>query len=430
MRGRPVVAMAGLSALFCAVLSLFGGTDGDAPRPPADPALREEIKSLVGDLGHSDHGVRATAAARLAEIGPDAVWALVPAAESEDTEIRLRAGELLERMAWVSPGKRREIDRLVGLLKTTRDPRVAAHTFRTLEGMGSGARGILKDLFSGGKADPGEFELTVLPEKTTIACGTPAKARVCLRNTGKRPLWIRPSAFFPCRDSGEADNAFHLFFQNLQQAGAFDLLCVAPGESFEQDVTLESSQTLEAGPFRLSVLYDTTAGRGGPRPGSAAFDARIRAQGEDPDREIIHRATRLRARAEAGPLYALPSLDQAPGSPAVDIVLAARETASGSPLSFDLILTGEEPDDGTPGFRCWAALLDEKGEVAAMRTFETGPPAALQAPGRGETTGVKGVLPQDVPPGRYRLVAGFTDGDPAEGRTWRSVSMPVPVTIK
>ena len=62
-----------------------------------------------------------------------------------------------------------------------------------------------------------------------------------------------------------------------------------------------------------------------------------------------------------------------------------------------------------PGDGFWAALLDEKGEVAGMTCIRS----LAAAPGRtvilkkGDVLRMKGAIPATVSPGSYTLVAGF-----------------------
>lgn len=445
MRARLVWA----SFLFAPSLSLAGGGAG-LPRPPADPARRAQVEALVRDLGDPDHAVREAAGRRLEGIGADAAWALAAALESDDSEVRQGAKRLLDAIGWVSPSDQREIDRLVGLLKTTRDREAASRAFNALQGMGKGALDRLKGLFP----DEGRLELAVRLEETTFTSGSPLEMKFALKNTGSDLLWINPDMvqFFP-RWEGEPDDApldprmmgSFLRQQLAKEMNAlaggkprepvsFDLLCVAPGEALEWSVTVPGSSFSRPGRFRLIARYET---------------AGIPCQ----DDRAAPGATPLRAEASAPPAFMLPPLDGTTGGLRMELVPTNPEAASGDPFRFEVVLKGEKgagiPLDLPPGRVLgnpfWAALVAEDGAVVAMKTHppreKTAPPHLL---GKGETLRLEGELPQAAPPGRYRLVAGYAgrsltdgfgrlfgmEGDPAKGWTGESVSPSVPVVVK
>ncbi len=463
MRLLPVILACGLA--FPA-LSAPASADSGTPSPPADPALRAEIETLVRNLGHPELERREEAGRRLAGIGPEAAWALVSASESGEPEVRLRARELLDGMAWIRADQREEIDRLIGVLETTRDRQAASRAFDLLNGMGKGARKRLEALFPDGVADPGALELSVRLETTTLTREKPSGFRVVFRNGGKAPLWIDPDAlqYFPKWEDDPADAARdaevmgavvkgQIMKEALVAAGGrgpgaptFRSLCLAPGETLEQDVSLPGNASTRVGPFRLAVRYDTTA-------------AQDRLPDADPGDGFTPPVQRLLAEAETGPAWMLPSLDRKESGLKMELVPAERETASGTPLVFDLVLTGENnrpgirldlPPGRAPGLCFWAALLAEDGTVAAMKAYrhDAGSGTARILGKKGEPVRLTAELPQDVPPGRYRLVAGYSGarlesgfarlfggkigGGTETGKAWtgESVAPPVPVTIR
>ena len=75
---------------------------------PAD----DEIEALIRQLGDPDYGRRETAAARLDALGAAAVDHLLAAAEtSDDLEVALRAGWLVETIPLDNPADTAEIGR-------------------------------------------------------------------------------------------------------------------------------------------------------------------------------------------------------------------------------------------------------------------------------------------------------------------------------
>lgn len=447
--------------------TLLGGPEPDSPQPPADPALRAEIERLVRDLGHSDYARREEATKRLEAIGADAVWALAPAAEGDDAEARLRAKDLLAKIAWVSPAERKEIDRLVGILKTTRNPEVASKAFSQIKEMGNGARKILRGLFPDREAAPGDVELTVALEQKTVERGKPVGAKVRLKNAGKKPLWIRPDDLLPMpkwEETGPFPANGQLFgvvralkfnLGDLLEEEPFDLLHLEPGESYETQVMLDGIETALLGRFRLAVQYDT---RKRNEQAVAGIAIQLRAVAEpaqapqaDPEMEVPTSPTRVQIEAEAGPVYVLPPLDPSAGPLSVGLGLDRAEAERGKPLPFRLVLKTESPDgvpialpqDGGPGRNFWAALLDEKGDVAAMKVYRAAAGEAPRTLKPGEAVTLRGEIPLDVAPGRYRLVAGYAGSQgmpeamvmqvvrPANpGWTGDAVAPAVPVTVK
>lgn len=428
-RTTLIAAHALLGAAF-----LFGGPESDSPQPPADPALRAEIEALVKDLGHADYARREGATKRLEAIGADAVWALTSAADSDDAEARLRAKELLAKIAWVSPAERKEIDRLVGILKTTRNPEVASKTFTQIKEMGNGARKMLRSLFPERTAAPGDVELSVTLDRTTVERGKPVGAKVRLKNAGKEPLWIRPDDLLPMpkwEETGPFPANGQLFgvvralkfnLGDLLEEEPFGLLHLAPGEAFETQVMLDDVETARLGRFQFAVHYDTREQNQGAMA-AAGIAIQLRAVAEpaqapqaDPEMEVPTSPTRVQIEAEAGPVYVLPPLDPSAGPLSVGLGLDRTETERGKPLPFRLDLKTKEPDGvpldlpegGAPGPHFWVALLDEKGNVAAMRTYgrdDETLPRTLLKPEASLT--LRGEIPLDVAPGRYRLVAGY-----------------------
>lgn len=457
--------------------ALLGGPESDSPQPPADPALRAEIEGLVRDLGHSDYARREEATKRLEAIGADAVWALAPAAEGDDAEARLRAKELLSKIAWVSPAERKEIDRLVGILKTTRNPEAASKAFSQIKEMGSGARKILRGLFPDREAAPGDVELTVALEQKTVERGKPLGAKVRLKNAGKEPLWIRPDDILPMPkweeagpfpENGQIFRAVRAINFNLGgflEGEPFDLLYLEPGESYETQVMLDGIETALLGRFQLAVQYDTHKRNEQAVAGIAiqlkAVAVAERAEPpEDPEKQVETRPTRASAEAQAGPVFVLPPLDAPPGDLSVDLGVDRAEAERGKPFPFRLVLKTQSPDgvpialpqDGGPGRSFWAALLDEKGDVAAMKVYRAAAGEAPRTLKPGEAVTLRGEIPLDVPPGRYRLVAGYSGSqgdvqalagvafgvaakvrgkqDPSRGWTGEAVAPAVPVTVK
>lgn len=449
MRARLVWA----SFLFAPSLSLAGGGAG-LPRPPADPARRAQVEALVRDLGDPDHAVREAAGRRLEGIGADAAWALAAALESDDSEVRQGAKRLLDAIGWVSPSDQREIDRLVGLLKTTRDREAASRAFNALQGMGQGALDRLKGLFP----DEGRLDLGVRLEGTTFTAGSPLGMKFVFRNAGSGLLWVNPDMvqFFPKRE-GEPDDApldpqmMGAFLRQqlakemnalaggkAEEPVSFGLLCVAPGEVLEWGVTVPGSSFSRPGRFRLIARYDATAL---PDPGPAAAS------------RFCPGATPLQAEAVAGPAFMIPPLDRTASALRMELVPMNPEAPSGAPFRFEIALRGEKeagiplvlPPGRALGYPFWAALVAEDGTVVAMKTHPSREEAApLHLLGKGESLRLEGELPQAAPPGRYRLVAGYAgrsltdgfgrlfgmEGDPAKGWTGESVSPSVPVVVK
>ncbi len=74
---------------------------------PATPAQPLNAAQLVDRLGHKDFAVREQATAALVKLGEKAVPALEKALESDDLEVRLRAGRALRRIRGVNQGPKK-----------------------------------------------------------------------------------------------------------------------------------------------------------------------------------------------------------------------------------------------------------------------------------------------------------------------------------
>jgi hypothetical protein len=97
MRAFRLAATAGATFLTCGLAAMSPAKETQAP----EPAL---VAELIRDLGSDDYGVREQATARLERFGPDAVDALLTAAEvSSDLEIALRARWLVQALPLTAP---------------------------------------------------------------------------------------------------------------------------------------------------------------------------------------------------------------------------------------------------------------------------------------------------------------------------------------
>lgn len=97
MRAFRLAATAGATFLTCGLAAMSSARATQAP----EPAL---VAELIRDLGSDDYGVREQATARLERLGPDAVDALLTAAEvSSDLEIALRARWLVQALPLTAP---------------------------------------------------------------------------------------------------------------------------------------------------------------------------------------------------------------------------------------------------------------------------------------------------------------------------------------
>jgi hypothetical protein len=104
MRAFRLAATAGATFLTCGLAAMSLARETQAPAREAqapEPAL---VGELIRDLGSDDYGVREQATARLERLGPDAVDALLTAAEvSSDLEIALRARWLVQALPLTAP---------------------------------------------------------------------------------------------------------------------------------------------------------------------------------------------------------------------------------------------------------------------------------------------------------------------------------------
>jgi hypothetical protein len=95
-----------LAATACATFLACGLTARASQAPARESQASEPaaVADLIRDLGSDDYGVREQASARLERLGPDAVDALLTAAEvSSDLEIALRARWLVQSLPLTAP---------------------------------------------------------------------------------------------------------------------------------------------------------------------------------------------------------------------------------------------------------------------------------------------------------------------------------------
>jgi len=104
MRAFRLAATACATFLACGLTTRSLAGESQAPARAAQAREPASVADLIRDLGSNDYGVREQASARLERLGPDAVDALLTAAEvSSDLEIALRARWLVQALPLTAP---------------------------------------------------------------------------------------------------------------------------------------------------------------------------------------------------------------------------------------------------------------------------------------------------------------------------------------
>ncbi len=408
------------------------------PAPPADAVLRSEVESLVKDLGAREYKKRESAARRLVEIGEGAVWALVQGAQGADPEVRLRSAEILQEIAWVPPETQVEINRLVEELKKTRDPDEAKRLYQIVGRMGSAGIKGLRALFARGTPSETDFEITAAFERRTVVLTGAASCVVTLRNKGAEGVWINPDGL-RCQWKLFEEDGVNLrerrkppFALRDNAKKRADVLYLAPGQAYQRTFTLAEGLSV-AGPYGAvpSYLCQESA-----RPQRGAGDLPASIQSDLPALE----ASPLALSGDAVRFYALPDLSVAPSGPAAcEVVCDAGEFAPGGLVSFVWSLKGELPllpeseeRQGKLTERYWAALVDAKGETAAMVFLKPEGVSQGAADTTSTTISGRGVLSAPAASGTYRLFVGLSrlaKGALTESRQ-DIVSNPVSVVVR
>lgn len=406
-----------LSVLILACAEAIGSSS--EPQPPADPQVRAEVESLVKNLGAREYRKREAAAARLLEIGDDAVWSLRQSAESPDQEVRSRSREILTAIAWVPPETRAKLEEMARELASCRDPARAASLFNGLEAGGKAGVKLLSHFFAEEKARAEDFQIEAAFPKTIFRIGETITCRATMRNRGAIGTWIDTRAF--SMHKGLADG--EMLNMRRPQKPLFaaggggrnpgnSLLYLAPGEACEVDLALKSD-SLTPGRFSVTVHYAAQA-RGLPvEPRASGLPAwapaDLAANGPDVSLHLVP--------GRVGPQEGDPFL--------LEVSLAEAVPAAGEPVSFSWAIQGDLPPvkkglTATETF--WAILLDGREEPVAGGEIESDPESGGKS-GNGTI----------VPPvsGTYTLVVGCSRRSPTvHVPKFDVVSKPVTVTVR
>lgn len=404
------------------VLLLTVHASASEPQPPTDPVLRAEVEALVKDLGAREYKKREAAAGRLLRIGDDAVWLLVKAAESPDSEVQLRAREILDEIAWVPPEERARIDGLIRELAACRDPVEAGKLFAQIEKAGKAAVKALVGLYPSRKPDSEAFTIVAVFGKRTGRLGEAMACRATMTNGSDQGAWINTKGFSIHKGLTEGD----ILNNRRPQKPLFTsgggttqntLVHLAPGASLDVELSL-ATDSLLPGRFEATVHYASSGA--GPRT-TAPAEPR-------PSGLPAWVATDLAASAPAVPLALVPAeVGPKEGDPfALQVALPQTEAGAGGPVAFSWEIQGNLPQDVKKGVTAtmtrWALLMDAKGEPVAMAALE---PAA-ESEGK---SGAGSVTPPG--PGSYTLVVGCSRRSPtAHVPKFDVVSKPVPVIIR
>lgn len=407
-----------LSVLILACAEAIGSSS--EPQPPADPKVRAEVESLVKDLGAREYRKREAAAARLLEIGDDAVWSLRQSAEDPDQEVRSRSREILTAIAWVPPETRAKLEEMARELASCRDPARAASLFNGLEAGGKAGIKLLSRFFTEEKARVEDFQIEAAFPKTIFRIGETITCRATMRNKGTQGIWIDPKAFSINKglSDGEGLNMRRpqkpLFALGGSGGGAGkSLLYLAAGETFEAELLLKTD-TLVPGRFSVTVHYSARGASGQfgqPRASGlpAWAPADLAANGPDVSLHLVP--------GRVGPQEGDPFF--------LEVSLAEAVPAAGEPVSFSWAIQGDLPPVKkglTVTETFWAILLDGDEQPVAGGEIESDPES-------GGKSGNGTIVPPG--PGAYTLVVGCSRRSPAvHVPKFDVVSKPVTVAVR
>ncbi len=405
-----------------AVLLLAACASASEPQPPADPALRAEVEALVRDLGAREYRKREAATGRLRQIGDDAVWLLAKAVDGPDQEVRQRAREILDEIAWVPPEERARIAGLVRDLAACRDPGEAQRLFTQIEKAGKPGVKALEALFPSRKPDSAAFTIVASFGKKVARMGEPFSCRATMTNGSDQGIWVNTKGFALHKGLTEGEQLNMRrpqkpLFTSGGNSPANTLVHLAPGASLELELSLATDSFLP-GRFEATVHYASTgtssrmAGSSEPRP--SGLPAWV--------------ATDLAVSSPAVPLALVPALlGPGEGDPfGLKAALAQPEAVAGAPVPFTWEVEGDFPQDVKKGVTAivshWALLMDAQGMPVVVTTLEP----ALESGGK---SGTGAVTP--LASGSYTLVVGCSRRSPTTHvPKFDVVSKPVSVTVR
>ncbi len=421
----------------------------------AGEAAPSAARDLVADLGSADFTRREAATKELLALGEAAGEDLHRAASgSPDAEVRMRAAEILDRIGWASPADRVRIEDLVRKLKATRDPEAGAELFGALQGMGKPGQKALRALFPE-KHPSARLSVEMKLDRRTIRRGESVVSKAVVKNAGAEPVWFRPSALgFSCapvieekatapgaRTAVRARAFPRQAALNIQAATlfdeepGFDLVHLAPGETFEAELRLEGDCTNVVGPLPVMARYYAAEAQFGLGLAQALQRA-VLEQASDAADEVsrdetpfVPVPTPILVQSPAERIHILPRAGGDSGvSVSLDRVAAEEACAAGGTVPIEMTIQGTRPDGvgielaakDSPPAGAWAAFLDDRGEVVQMVRWGGGF-GAMRVLKKGETLRVRASVPVPGKPGTYRLVGGLSGGETAPGNAWGGV---------
>lgn len=401
-----------------------------------------DVRGLVADLGSADFTRREAAMTELLALGEAAGEELQHAAgDSPDAEIRARATELLGRIGWASPADRVRITALVGKLKAARDPRAGAEAFEALKGMGKPGQKALRSLFPE-KQPAARLSVEMKLDRRTFRRGESVVSKAVVKNAGTDPVWLKPSALgFSCEPvveervevpGGRSTIQARVFPRqavlNIQavdlfdEEPGFDLVHLAPGETFEAELCLEGDCTDVVGPLPVMARYYAAEAQFGLGLAQALQRAALEQARDAVDEvsrdetPVVPVPTATLAQSPAERIHILPREGGDPGvSVSMELVGADGACAAGGTIPIEITILGTLPDGvgidvaakDRPPAGAWAALLDDRGEVVQMVRWG-GTPGVTRLLKKGEVLRAKAAIPAPKRPGTYRLSAGFS----------------------
>jgi hypothetical protein len=214
---------------LCFFCSLVLGQDEEKEGALTD----EQMKELIQMLGSDTWREREDAQKKLIEAGWAAGPALEEATKNDDPEIARRAKGILDKLCYVSPELKREMDAIFKRLQG-RDDKEREKAFNELLTKGERAIEYVGSLIR--IESDNKVELTIDVEKSRVTVRETVGYTVKLRNVGEKPVWIPE----PVRKIG---GSFREFGAGRAQVSwsrgggrysAFPFIYLEPGEEFER----------------------------------------------------------------------------------------------------------------------------------------------------------------------------------------------------
>jgi hypothetical protein len=216
--------------VLCFFCSLALGQDEKKERALTD----EQIKELVQALGSDTWREREDAQKQLIEVGWAAGPALEEAAKSDDPEVARRAKEILDKICFITPEKKKAMDALFEKLKS-RDDKERDKAFGQISRSGERAIKYVEGLI--GVESDNKVELTIDVQKSRVTQTETVGFTAKLKNVGEKPVWIPEPASMvggTFREFGTA-NVQVSWSRGTGRYSAFPFIYLAPGEEFRRE---------------------------------------------------------------------------------------------------------------------------------------------------------------------------------------------------